>query len=345
MIGPFIKDIRNNGSFFEKNTHTKKITLAVLANRIGITHAYLSNVESDKRIPAVKTFFNIIEGISSINSENHVMDLDRLDWNIPYPLSFSHDSLQEENINTSLEYTKKYFREPIFKEDVEKETIEDDVPPFFLSESPTKVKRVRKQSTEDDYYIVLDTDSENVLQGLYKRAFYRLYGNDDFIFCTDDISDSLEDKFLYYLLKGFKIGDYIYQNYKEKYRQILDDSAFEFYYNSYLNKLLEYYEEEKNHFNDKEKEIVETVKNLKNSNQTFKHYSSLKSDNDDEVELPLSQILNDRVVAGIAEHFDLDVFISKSSKLELYINGRKLSPGERLALEAVLNGIISLRKK
>lgn len=61
MIGKFVKSQRSKC----------KVTLIQIANKVGVTQPYISNIERGVRLPTVEMFFKIVKAIAFLGEENN----------------------------------------------------------------------------------------------------------------------------------------------------------------------------------------------------------------------------------------------------------------------------------
>lgn len=61
MIGKFVKSQRSEC----------KVTLTQIANKVGVTQPYISNIERGVRLPTVEMFFKIVKAIAFLGEENN----------------------------------------------------------------------------------------------------------------------------------------------------------------------------------------------------------------------------------------------------------------------------------
>lgn len=126
MIGEVIKDFRTN----------LKFTNAQISKETGITPSYLSQIESEKKIPSPETFFKIIKYLSSISPINDLNKKELLtkelykNWREKATIDIDDVDGTTELYSPSERYIKSFNNNSVTNNDLEK-TFED----YFFEES------------------------------------------------------------------------------------------------------------------------------------------------------------------------------------------------------------------
>lgn len=338
MIGLYLKEVRT-AKFRSSLSFSNKITLKDVAEKVGITHAYLSNIETEKRYPAIETFFNIVEALSRLRSNTSDIPED-----FSFPLKdtelfyLPELTSEDEEVNDvlCLNYAKKYFKRPIFYDELEEKTKFEDEEEFLQNYTKNNNKK-----NFDNLNELFEVDSQartDFLDGL----FYKYFDDGNFLLTYNERNE-YEDNFQYYIYELNFEQTYL-PHYKKEYADILNNQLVDFFYNKILNGIIARSNIKFDKLDEKENEIIKTIEILQKDNSSFKHYSYLSSQNLKDGTISISQVLRERLIAGINEKFDLDILLSESKNFTLYLDNQPLTFGERNTLITVLNGLIYNRQ-